>query len=219
MEIGSTPGADRRPDQSTAATVIRSWQLLATRQEEFATVYLDNLFGGGSGAPRHQDPIAAAALELLGSLLTAIEGGEPPERSEERWRQLGTTYVEQGMFPSGYGPVGRAVVRAVRDVCSEAWSSGLSSAWSAYHLWMVAHLDAGAANARPAAAAWHAFPELAPATSPTGWTMPPVGQQSDQGATGRHAEPQTDQEADEESTSPQKDQQKDLYRVWGRGWM
>jgi hypothetical protein len=131
----STP-ASSRPDPQTARLVLASCRGLADREEELADRFAAHLGPGvlsGDLTPS----------ELLHSILAAVTSTGDPALIELRWHELGARAAAVGV-PAGFEPVGRALVRAVRDLSDEGWSSSISSGWTAFHVWMAEHLTAGA---------------------------------------------------------------------------
>jgi hypothetical protein len=110
------------------------------------------------------DPATGSRVgaELVDAVLRSVASGAEVSEVEAHWRDLGAQRASRGFPDDGYPAVGRALVRTVRDVSGDAWTSSLSSGWSALHLWMVGQLCAGAGRARSAGQVWQPFPELAP---------------------------------------------------------
>jgi hypothetical protein len=71
-----------------------------------------------------------------------------PSVIEGRWQDLGARPELAAYAADGFAQVGHALVRAVRDLSGDEWSSALSSGWMAFHVWMAQHLAAGAAAAQ-----------------------------------------------------------------------
>ena len=96
---------------------------------------------------------------LLWSALT----DEPPHVVAGALRRLGADNQLAG-FPEGqYLGLAHALLRAVRELTDDDWSTTLGSAWISYFQWMQGHLVTGAQQAaRPAAQA------AAPAQPPPG---------------------------------------------------
>jgi hypothetical protein len=145
-----------RPDASTAELVQRSAHELTGRDprllERIVTPLVADVFPGTD-----PDPSAAARFELpaeiVHALLLAALGTVRSDDVERHWQRLGVTAFRNGWSDEDLVRIGHALLRAVRDGSGDDWSSGLSSAWMAYHLWMSSHLTIGLARGRAAAPA------------------------------------------------------------------
>ena len=99
---------------------------------------------------------------LLWSALT----DEPPHVVSGALRQLGAANQLAG-FPEGqYLGLAHALLRAVRELTDDDWSTTLGSAWISYFQWIQGHLVAGAQQVpRP--------PRAVPAQPPPAGVLPP----------------------------------------------
>ena len=100
---------------------------------------------------------------LLWSALT----DEPPHVVSGALRRLGAANQVAG-FPEGqYLGLAHALLRAVRELTDDDWSTTLGSAWISYFQWIQGHLVAGAQQVpRPP-------PPAAPAQPPPAGVLPP----------------------------------------------
>lgn len=122
------------------------------------------------------------------TLVDAVRGADDPAAVERLLQRMGGAHARNhAVIPEHYPHVGRALVRAVRDL-SPRWSPVVASAWVQVYEWMAAHMILGAENsaAHTANTAQHRTlpayqhqpvqqPVQAPALPPT---MPPSPVQS-----------------------------------------
>jgi hypothetical protein len=159
----ASQSASSRPDQETARLVLSSCRSLADREAELTErfcLHLDRVTGAGPvgngshGAVRggRVPGVGLTPAELLRSILSAVTSTADPAVIERRWQELGARAAQAGATGDGFAPVGQALVRAVRDLSGDAWSSSISSGWTAFHVWMAEHLSAGALAADVVAA-------------------------------------------------------------------
>jgi hypothetical protein len=149
-----------RPDREAARSVHSCRPLFAGRQDQVDAELVAQLsMLVPTGYPLLADG-GAPVVELLRSILDVAAPGADPVSAELRWELIGARAQRAGVGDEGFGPVGHALVRTVREVAGDAWSSGLSSAWMAYYVWMAGHLTAGAATAWPAEPEPDAQPEV-----------------------------------------------------------
>jgi len=135
------PDATLRPDPESARLVRACSQALASRETQLADRFAVHLSALGA-------PVAGAhAAELLHMILAGAHASADPTAVERRWQELGARAHVAGYAEEGFARVGHALVRAVREISSDDWSSALSSAWLAFHRWMAHHLALGAAEA------------------------------------------------------------------------
>jgi hypothetical protein len=81
------------------------------------------------------------------TLLWAAVTDQPPDVVADTLRQLGARNWLDGFSESQYVSVVHALVRAVRDLCADDWSSSMSSAWISYFMWIKPYLMLGAQQA------------------------------------------------------------------------
>ena len=81
------------------------------------------------------------------TLLWAAVTDQPPDVVADTLRQLGARNWLDGFSETQYVSVAHALVRAVRDLCSDDWSTSMSSAWITYFTWIKPYLMLGAQQA------------------------------------------------------------------------
>jgi len=81
---------------------------------------------------------------LVAATLHAADPGRPGDRSASVVQQVGIENYLDGFPADQYGSVTHAVLHAVRALFRGEWSSGLSSAWVEYLMWLRTNLLAGA---------------------------------------------------------------------------
>jgi hemoglobin-like flavoprotein len=109
-------------------------------------------------------------------LMDVVLGADNPDRIERILQRMGAEHGRHlDVVPEHYPFVGRAIVRAVRDLSPE-WSPALGSAWVLVYEWMAAHMVLGAERdglsfEEPADA-----PAAAPAYGQPAYDQPAYGQ-------------------------------------------
>jgi hemoglobin-like flavoprotein len=93
------------------------------------------------------DGVAEQRIRLLKALLALMESLDAPELVESRLQVLGEIHYHRGIADDQYQYVGYALIRTVRDIFPEDWSTWLSSAWIGVSSWMIQHVVAGAKRA------------------------------------------------------------------------
>ena len=81
------------------------------------------------------------------TLLWAAVTDQPPDIIADTLRQLGARNWLDGFSETQYVSVVHALVRAVRDLCADDWSTSMSSAWISYFTWIKPYLMLGAEQA------------------------------------------------------------------------
>jgi hypothetical protein len=81
------------------------------------------------------------------TLLWAAVTDQPPDVVADTLRQLGAINWGDGFAETQYVSVAHALVRAVRDLYADDWSTSMSSAWISYFTWIKPHLMLGAQQA------------------------------------------------------------------------
>jgi hypothetical protein len=81
------------------------------------------------------------------TLLWAAVTDQPPDVVADILRQLGARNWLDGFSETQYVSVAHALVRAVRDLCADDWSTSMSSAWITYFTWIRPYLMLGAQQA------------------------------------------------------------------------
>jgi hypothetical protein len=81
------------------------------------------------------------------TLLWAAVTDQPPDVVADTLRQLGARNWLDGFSETQYVSLVHALVRAVRDLCADDWSTSMSSAWISYFTWIKPYLMLGAQQA------------------------------------------------------------------------
>jgi hypothetical protein len=81
------------------------------------------------------------------TLLWAAVTDQPPDVVADTLRKLGARNWLDGFSETQYVSVVHALVRAVRDLCADDWSTSMSSAWISYFTWIKPYLMLGAQQA------------------------------------------------------------------------
>ena len=81
------------------------------------------------------------------TLLWAAVTDQPRDVVTDTLRQLGARNWLDGFSETQYVSVAHALVRAVRDLCADDWSTSMSSAWITYFTWIKPYLTLGAQQA------------------------------------------------------------------------
>lgn len=84
---------------------------------------------------------------MVRAMLWVIRAGQPPEVVAEGLYWLGTANQANGFPASEYVSVGHALVRVVRDLSAETWTTTTGSAWIRFFMWMRPYLEAAAHQA------------------------------------------------------------------------
>jgi hemoglobin-like flavoprotein len=80
------------------------------------------------------------------TLVDAVRGADDPAAVERLLQRMGGAHARNhAVIPEHYPHVGRALVRAVREL-SPRWSPVVASAWVQVYEWMAAHMILGAEN-------------------------------------------------------------------------
>jgi hypothetical protein len=81
------------------------------------------------------------------TLLWAAVTDQPPDVVADTLRELGARNWLDGFSEAQYVSLVHALVRAVRDLCADDWSTSMSSAWISYFTWIKPYLVLGAQQA------------------------------------------------------------------------
>jgi hypothetical protein len=84
---------------------------------------------------------------LVRSVLWAAVTDQPTDVIADTLRWVGATNRMEGFPESGYVSVAHALIRTVRDLSGNNWSTSMGSAWVTYFLWLQPFLMAGARQA------------------------------------------------------------------------
>lgn len=97
------------------------------------------------------------------TLVDAVRDADDPAAVERLLHRMGAAHARNhAVAPEHYPYVGRALVRAVRDL-SPQWSSSVGAAWVQVYEWMVAHMILGAESATARTEETAAHPMIVPA--------------------------------------------------------
>lgn len=89
-----------------------------------------------------------AFCERMARTLLWVAGtDQPPNVVADTLRKLGARNWLDGFSETQYVSVVHALVRAVRDLCADDWSTSMSSAWISYFTWIKPYLMLGAQQA------------------------------------------------------------------------
>jgi hypothetical protein len=81
------------------------------------------------------------------TLLWAAVTDQPPDVIADTLRKLGAWNWQDGFSETQYVSVVHALVRAVRDLSADDWSTSMSSSWISYFTWIKPYLMLGAHQA------------------------------------------------------------------------
>lgn len=84
---------------------------------------------------------------MVRSVLWAAVTDQPPRVIADTFRWVGATNWVQGFPESEYASVAHALVRTIRGLSGDNWSTSMGSAWIAYFLWIQPYLVDGARQA------------------------------------------------------------------------
>jgi hypothetical protein len=87
---------------------------------------------------------------MVRSVLWAAVTDQPPKMIVDTLRWVGATNWMEGFPESQYTSVAHALVRTVRGLSGDNWSTSMGSAWITYFLWIHPHLLIGAGQAAAA---------------------------------------------------------------------
>jgi hypothetical protein len=84
---------------------------------------------------------------MVRSVLWAAVTDQPPKVIADTLRWVGATNWMEGFPSRQYTSLAHALVRTVRDLSGDNWSTSMGSAWITYFLWIQPYLMAGARQA------------------------------------------------------------------------
>ena len=169
MDRSLTPSWTLRPDRETLASVRRMCGRLAQQPDQFATAFQENFRGSVPGGPVPHPATCEAAGQLAEIVVGSIVRETDPDAIESFWASTGGVRAAQLPSDDLITAVVRALVRSVRDVLGDEWSSATGSEWAAMQMWLVPHLATGAFHARAAGYGMPAPVEVpAPQEAPEG---------------------------------------------------
>lgn len=150
MNVSFTSSSTLRPDAETLDSVRRMCARLVQQPDLFAAAFRDNygmsVLGGSAPHPAiHED-----ALRLAETVVGSIARRSDPDDVEFFWAstagEVAASLPSDDLIPA----VVKALVRSVRDVLGDQWSTMKGSQWAAMQLWLVPYLTAGYGRARAA---------------------------------------------------------------------
>jgi hypothetical protein len=109
----------------------------------------------------------AFSERMVRGVLWAATTEQPPQAITDGLRWLGATNQREGFPETQYVSVAHALVRAVRVLTENDWSTSLGSAWISYFLWIKPYLMLGAEQAAQEEANRAAFQDPPGADPPT----------------------------------------------------
>jgi hypothetical protein len=134
------PGVLQRA-RSSVARLIQQQEVFAQQlQYDLATLIpaLPSLLTG-YGRPFCQ--------RMVRAVLWVVTTGEPPHIVAANLRRIGAVNRLEGFPEAKYPSVARALVRTMRDLSGESWSTATGSAWISCFQWIEPHLIIGAQQA------------------------------------------------------------------------
>jgi hypothetical protein len=133
-------------DPGVLQAIRQSAGQLAELENEFiqqlhyeVTTLIPDLAGGGWGF----------CERMVQALLWAALTDQPPQVVADTLRRVGAMNQADGFSGAHYVSIAHALVRAVRDLIGDDWSTSMGSAWISYFLWVKSHLVAGAQQGMP----------------------------------------------------------------------
>jgi hypothetical protein len=156
-----------RPDPA----VLRVIRPSAARLTQLEDVFTEQLqYEIGSLIPDLAEDDWAFCQRTVQALLWSALTDEPAHVVAGALHRLGAVNQVAGFPDSQYLGLAHALLRAVRELTGDDWSTTLGSAWISYFQWIQRHLMIGAQQApRPAAP-----PTPRPAAPPTPRPAPPA---------------------------------------------
>ena len=145
-----TPSWTHRPDAETLASVRRMCARLMQQPDLFAETFRDNFALASTGGPRPDPATGEAAVQLAETVVSLIVMGSDPEDPDSVWPSAAGGRAARLPSEDLITVVVKSLVRSVRDVLGDEWSSATGSQWAAMQMWLVPQLTAGAYQARAA---------------------------------------------------------------------
>ena len=176
MTPSFTPSWTLRPDAETLASVRRMCGRLLQHPDVFATAFRANLRAAVPGGPALDPATREAAAQLADTVVRLLAQEPDPDAVESFWASAAGGQAARLPSDTLIAPVIKALVRTVRDVLGDDWSSAAGSQWAGLQLWLVPHLTAAGGLAR---AASPARPLTADGTAPESWPLAPAATDPD----------------------------------------
>jgi hemoglobin-like flavoprotein len=138
---GATPGAIAPLDPAV-------WDLIrfsAARLTSLEEAFIRQLHADITALiPGRADAMWGFCQRMVQSVLWAALTDQSLSVVAETLRRVGAANQAEGFPGDQYVNVAHALVRAVRDLSGDNWSTSMGSAWISYFLWIRPHLIAGA---------------------------------------------------------------------------
>jgi hypothetical protein len=173
MMSDPTQGTSIAPPDPAVLRVIRPSAARLTQLEDVFTEQLQ--YEIGSLIPDLAEDDWAFCQRTVQALLWAALTDEPAHVVAGALRRLGAINQLAGFPDSQYLGLAHALLRAVRELTDDDWSTTLGSAWISYFQWIQRHLTIGAQQA-PRPVPRPAPPARAAATPPGGLAQPEDGE-------------------------------------------
>jgi hypothetical protein len=94
-----------------------------------------------------EDSGRAFCERMVRTVLWAAVTDQPPRVIVDTLRWVGAANWTEGFPENEYVSIAHALVRTVRELAGDNWSTSTGSAWITYFLWIQPHLVAGARQA------------------------------------------------------------------------
>ncbi len=169
MMSDPTQGTSIAPPDPAVLRVIRPSAARLTQLEDVFTEQLQ--YEIGSLIPDLAEDDRAFCQRTVQALLWAALTEEPAHVAAGAMRRLGAVNRVAGFPDSQYLGLAHALLRAVRELNDDDWSTTLGSAWISYFQWIQRQLMIGAQQAPPPP-----MPTDAAATPPGGRPEPEDGE-------------------------------------------
>ena len=181
MMSDPTQGTSITPPDPAVLRVIRPSAARLTQLEDVFTEQLQ--YEIGSLIPDLAEDDWAFCQRTVQALLWAALTDEPAHVVAGALRRLGAINQLAGFPDSQYLGLAHALLRAVRELTDDDWSTTLGSAWISYFQWIQRHLTIGAQQA-PRPIPRPAPPAQAAGTPPGGLPQPEDGEPEQEPAAG-----------------------------------
>lgn len=173
MMSDPTQGTSIAPPDPAVLRVIRPSAGRLTQLEDVFTEQLQ--YEIGNLIPDLAEDDWAFCQRTVQALLWAALTDEPAHVVAGALRRLGAINQLAGFPDSQYLGLAHALLRAVRELTDDDWSTTLGSAWISYFQWIQRHLTIGAQQA-PRPVPRPAPPGRAAGTPPGGLSQPEDGE-------------------------------------------
>ena len=177
-----TQGTPIAPPDPAVLRVIRPSAGRLTQLEDVFTEQLQ--YEIGTLIPDLAEDDWAFCQRTVQALLWSALTDEPAHVVAGAMRRLGAVNQVAGFPDAQYLGLAHALLRAVRELTDDDWSTTLGSAWISYFQWIQGHLMIGAQQA-PRPTARPAARPAAPAHAAGGQSRPDGGQPEQESVAGR----------------------------------